>query len=152
MKKFLIVLVMVILIGAGGFFFINKLDRGSDDLKEVVFSKEIVYTLNNIERLEELPDNFLPKIRNEFLVLTVYGENNDHTIRKYNVFYFTFVDKNDEIFKNSVNTKNNAVSFGELESGTSFTGSVVFEVPKGSTGNLIITDENFKEIQKIEIK
>lgn len=152
MKKFLIALIIVVVIGVGAFFLINKFGGGSDDSKEVVFPEEIVYTLNNTERLTELPDNLLPKTGNEFLVLTIHGENHDQVIRKYNVFYLTFVDKDDKTFENSINTKNNAVVFGELEPGASFTGSVVFEVPKASIGNLLITDENFKEIQKIEIK
>lgn len=152
MKKFLIALIIVVVIGAGAFFLINKFEGNSDDSKEVVFPKEIVYTLNNTERTGELPDKLLPKTGNEFLVLTLYGENHDQIKRKYNVFYFTFVDKTNKTFENNLNTKNNAVTFGELEPGASFTGSVVFEVSKASTGNLVITDENFKEVQKIEIK
>lgn len=153
MKKVIITLLVLLLIGAGAYFAYTKLAGNEKEAnKEVVYPNEIVYSITNVERVSELPDNNSTKTGNEFLVLTVYGENHDQSARKYNVFYFTFTDINGKTYENSLNTRHNAITFGELATGGNFTGTVVFEIPKDTTGHLVITDENFQEIQKIEIK
>ena len=153
MKKFIIGLVIIVLAGTGIFFAINNFGaKKTEEAEEVVYPKEIVYTVSKIERLQELPDRLIPKSGNEFLVLTVTGQNFDQVVRKYNVFYLTFVDSNNKIYINSLNTNRDAITYGDLDPQATFTGTIVFEVPKNAHGNLVAYDENNKEIQKIQIK
>lgn len=153
MKKIIITIIILLLIGGGIYFAVTKLGSNNEEqTQEVVYPNEIVYSITNTERVDELPDDNSPGSGNEFLVLTIYGENHDQGTRKYNVFYLTFEDEDGNSYENSINTKSNSITYGELETNGTFTGTVVFEVEKGAKGNLVITDENFQEIQRIEIK
>lgn len=151
MKKFII---LIIIIGAlvGAFFGIrshfNKEKAPTNEVKP----EEIVYNLVSVERLAELPGNIKAGVDKEWLVVNVFGQNYDKVKRLYNMYYFTFKDDDGNVYKNSPNSRNDAIKYGELATKATISGSVVFEVPKGSKGKLIITDEKYNELQKLNIK
>lgn len=152
MKKFLITIFILILVGVGIYFGITKLSTREEEPEVVVYPDEIVYVVNSVDRVDELPGDILSSDGDEFLVLSIYGENHDQIDRKYNVFYFTFIDEDGKKYENNINTKSNALTYGEIAPNTPISGTIVFEVPKGSSGVLDITDENFNSIQEIEVK
>lgn len=159
MKRVILVIILLI-IGIGAYFgitmYLNSNNNNSNTISNsgslVKEANEIIYTVTEVERLEELPDEMEPDAGNEFLLLTIYGENFDVLSRNYNVFYFTIKDESGKSYNNSINTDNHAFSYGELEPGGNFTGTIVFEIPKNSKGDLVITDEDFNEIQSIEVR
>lgn len=151
MKKIFIFL-LIIGIGVVAFFGIKGILKKEQPIKTVDHPNEIVYKLVSVERLSELPGEISASGDNEWLVIKVSGQNYDEETRLYNMFYFTFEDEDGEIYENSPNSLNDAITHGELVTDGTITGTIVFKVPTKSIGNLIITDEKYNEIQTLNIK
>ncbi len=150
MKKFIIFL-FIVAIGIGVFFGIKSFSGNEDLIVPTEKPEEIVYKIVSIDRLSELPGNITADNQNEWLVVKVFGQNYDSINRLYNMYYFTFEDEEGNLIENSPNTLTDAILYGELAPNETISGTVVFSVPTGAKGKLIITDENFEMTQELTI-
>lgn len=151
MKKIFIAL-LIIGVGTAAFFGIKGILKKDEPIKTVDQPKEIVYKLVSVDRLSELPGDISANGETEWLAVKVLGQNHDDETRLYNMFYFTFEDEDGEIYENSPNSLNDAITHGELVVDGTITGTIVFKVPEKSIGKLIITDEKYNETQTLNIK
>lgn len=156
MKKFLIILLLIIAIGAGAFLAVTKFfPKEEEEAVVEAPPAEIVYKLVSVERVSELPGGLSPQqAANEFLVITVKGTNYDVKTRLFNVFYFSFEDAEGKVYQNALNTKPDSLRYGTLDpdQNNPVVGSIVFEVPKDSTGELHVSDEKNNPVQTLKIK
>ncbi len=150
MKKIVIFLLMVV-IGVGIFFGIKSLLGDKETATSVEKPKEIVYKLVSIEHLSELPGKITTSNQTEWLVVKVFGQNYDTVKRLYNMYYFSFEDEDGNVIENSPNSLTNAILFGEVEPNATISGTIVFKVPTGAIGKLIITDEKYNTTQELTI-
>ncbi|KAF0091227.1 MAG: hypothetical protein FD141_1016 [Fusobacteria bacterium] len=151
MRKIFIFL-LIIGIGVGTYFGIKSLSKQGEPAKTIEQPNEIVYKLVSIERLQELPGDISANGTNEWLVVKVFGQNHDTVNRLFNMYYFTFEDEEGNIYENNPNSLNDAIIYGELVVDGTISGTIVFKVPAESVGKLIITDEEYIEVQELNIK
>lgn len=151
MKRFLFVLFLLVVFSTAAYVAYGNLSDGNDPTLSTDVPKEINYRISRIERVNSLPGDLRPGSGNEFMVVTVTGQNNDTINRLYNVFYFSFEDEDGVFIENGINTRSDAMVHGELIPGASVTASVVFEIERGMKGILQISDEDLHVLQTIEI-
>ena len=151
MKK-LLILLLIIGLGIGTYFGIKNIFFDKVEDSNVEMPSEIVYKLVSIEKKSELPGEIKVNGSNEWLVVKVLGKNHDSEARLFNMYYFTFIDENEDIYEVSPNSLNDAIIYGSLQPEETIAGTIVFKVPVGSKGKLVITDEQYDKLQELNIK
>lgn len=155
MKKFLLILLLVLAVGGAAYFAVTTFFPKEQGVPAEETPAQIVYKITSVERTATLPGDLVPQsAANEFLVLKVKGANYDIKTRPYNVFYFTFTDEAGNVYQNALNTLPDSLRYGTLDPDVNnpVAGSIVFEIPKKTSGKLIVTDEKNNPIQTITVK
>lgn len=150
MKK-IIIFLFIVAVGIGIFFGVKSFMNSKETLTPVENPAEIVYKLVSIERMKNLPGDITTSSDNEWLVIKVFGQNYDSVKRLYNMYYFSFEDENGTIIENSPNSLTDAILYGEVAPNGTISGTIVFNVPSGLIGKLIITDEKYNTTQELTV-
>lgn len=115
-------------------------------------SKEVSVT--SVERNWDSGNQFIkPDAGKEYVKVSVSIKNDSGSTISYNALDWKMRDSSGDIKSYSIGASaDDSISYGELSSGGTKVGSVVFEVPSGDNGLVLQYEPGFWSSKKLEIK
>ncbi len=114
-------------------------------VNEEIEQDNVVLTVTDVQRNYSSGNEFIrPEAGNEYIRVNVKIVNNSNTPRSYNPFDFKVQNSTGNRKDNTyIGEVPNELSYGELASGGSVVGNLIFEVPNGDSNLKLIYNSSF---------